>query len=287
LYIASAHPGNKFAFLGMQDAALPSSPESWTFFGYVSYPLSLAEQDATAHITNAQHLAHLRRLAADFADPFGTAFAALPADSPVWRVPMTSWDPGAAGHEWDSRGGRATLAGDAAHAMTYQRGQGLNHSLTDAGELCRAIRTFVAASADVEGASAPSSFFLLACPASTSSSSSPSSSSSSPSSAASAPSALASLIAPSPARQPLRSSQRDAIAAYEAEMVARGGEEVRLSITNTTMLHDWAKVLASPVMTKGMRTNASPATTADENAEGAAEADGEARRGGSARRDVT
>ncbi|KAK5012040.1 hypothetical protein LTR60_004589, partial [Cryomyces antarcticus] len=95
LYMASVHPGNKFAFLGMQDVALPSSPESWTFFGYISYPLSLAEQDATAHHTNAQHLAHLRRLAADFADPFGTAFAALPADSPVWRVPMTSWDPGA------------------------------------------------------------------------------------------------------------------------------------------------------------------------------------------------
>ncbi|KAK5047620.1 hypothetical protein LTR16_011103, partial [Cryomyces antarcticus] len=170
----------------------------------------------------------------------------------------------------------ATLAGDAAHAMTYQRGQGLNHSLTDAGELCKAIRTFVAASADVEGASAPSSFFSLARPILSSSSSS--SSSSSPPSAASAPSAPASLVAPSPARQPLRSPQRDAIAAYEAGMVARGGEEVRLSIANTTMLHDWARVMTSPVMTKGLRANTSTATKADQNAEGVAEADGDARR---------
>lgn len=27
------------------------------------------------------------------------------------------------------------MVGDAAHPMTYQRGQGLNHSLTDAGKL--------------------------------------------------------------------------------------------------------------------------------------------------------
>jgi 2-polyprenyl-6-methoxyphenol hydroxylase-like FAD-dependent oxidoreductase len=31
--------------------------------------------------------------------------------------------------------GLITLVGDAAHPMTYQRGQGLNHSLTDAGQL--------------------------------------------------------------------------------------------------------------------------------------------------------
>ena len=35
------------------------------------------------------------------------------------------------------------MAGDAAHAMTYQRGQGLNHSVTDAAKLTEAVQQFV------------------------------------------------------------------------------------------------------------------------------------------------
>jgi hypothetical protein len=35
-------------------------------------------------------------------------------------------------------------------------------------------------------------------------------------------------------------------------MKARGGEEVKLSEINTTMLHDWAKVLQSPLFTAGL-----------------------------------
>ena len=43
-----------------------------------------------------------------------------------------------------------------------------------------------------------------------------------------------------------------AIEIYETEMKARAGEEVRLSVMNTTMLHDWAKVLDSPVFKAGL-----------------------------------
>jgi len=45
------------------------------------------------------------------------------------------------------------------------------------------------------------------------------------------------------------------IDAYETELKARGGEEVRLSEINTRMLHDWAKVLESPLFTAGMTAN--------------------------------
>ena len=31
------------------------------------------------------------------------------------------------------------MAGDAAHPMTFQRGQGLNHAVTDSVKLCKAI----------------------------------------------------------------------------------------------------------------------------------------------------
>jgi len=38
----------------------------------------------------------------------------------------------------------------------------------------------------------------------------------------------------------------------EEEMVRRGGEEARLSTENTVFLHDWEKVMASPLMRKGL-----------------------------------
>jgi 2-polyprenyl-6-methoxyphenol hydroxylase-like FAD-dependent oxidoreductase len=48
------------------------------------------------------------------------------------------------GSQWqrpplDNRGGLVTLIGDACHPMTYQRGQGLNHPVTDASELRDAL----------------------------------------------------------------------------------------------------------------------------------------------------
>lgn len=39
------------------------------------------------------------------------------------------------------------MAGDAAHAMTYQRGQGLNHSITDAAKLAEAVKQFASGKA--------------------------------------------------------------------------------------------------------------------------------------------
>ena len=48
------------------------------------------------------------------------------------------------------------------------------------------------------------------------------------------------------------SNQASAIEKYETEMKTRAGEEVRLSVMNTSMLHDWAKVLDSPVFKAGL-----------------------------------
>jgi hypothetical protein len=44
-----------------------------------------------------------------------------------------------------------------------------------------------------------------------------------------------------------------AIATYEAELIPRGSEEVKCSIENGIMLHDWEKVKQSPVFTNGFR----------------------------------
>ena len=139
LFLASAHPGNHFAFFGMQDAVDPDDPSSWTFFFYISWRASLEEQDATADWTNAQRLAQQKEFAKTFCDPWKSAYEWTPDDAPVWYMGLTDWDPGLDGHRWDNHGGLVTMVGDAVHPMTYQRGQGLNHSITDAGKLCDAL----------------------------------------------------------------------------------------------------------------------------------------------------
>ncbi|KAL2867223.1 FAD-dependent oxidoreductase [Aspergillus lucknowensis] len=194
LYLASINPAGYFAFFGMHDAPDPKRPETWTFFFYISWHSPLEEQKATSSWTNAQRLKQVKEFATKFTDPWKSAFAWIPDDHEVWYMSLTDFDPGAEGHRWDSHDGRVTLAGDAAHAMTYQRGQGLNHSVTDAAKLVVAIQEFFSG----------------------------------------------------------RKARGDAIRKYEEEMISRAGGEVRMSTTNTEMVHDWQKVLASPIMTQGM-----------------------------------
>lgn len=43
---------------------------------------------------------------------------------------------------------------------------------------------------------------------------------------------------------------------YMHEMVERAGEEARMSLVNTEMLHDWGKVTNSFLFTKGGHANA-------------------------------
>ncbi|KAH9878828.1 hypothetical protein J1614_002262 [Plenodomus biglobosus] len=197
LFLASAHPGNKFAFFGMHDAADADDPSSWTFFFYISWPSSLAEQDATKSWTDAQRLAQQKELAKDFCDPWRSAYEWTPDDAPVWYMGLTDWDPGREGCRWDNHDGLVTLVGDAVHPMTYQRGQGLNHSLIDAGKLRDALVMLQSGADD----------------------------------------------------------RRNVITAFEAEMIKRGGAEVRDSTANTKLLHDWENVKLSPLFTRGMSKN--------------------------------
>jgi 2-polyprenyl-6-methoxyphenol hydroxylase-like FAD-dependent oxidoreductase len=194
LYLASAHPKNQFAFFGMHDATDAEDPSSWTFFYYISWYSNLEEQDATADWTDAQRLSQAKEFAKSFCDPWKSAYEWTPEGHPVWYMGLTDWDPGAEGHRWDNHGGLVTMVGDAVHPMTYQRGQGLNHSLTDAGKLRDAI-TKIHEGGDCD----------------------------------------------------------KAVTTFEEEMIERAGKEVRDGTANTTMLHDWERVMQSPVFTKGLR----------------------------------
>jgi 2-polyprenyl-6-methoxyphenol hydroxylase-like FAD-dependent oxidoreductase len=202
LYLAGIHPDGQFSFFGMQDASDASRPESWIFFFYISWRSEIdSEQDASADWENAQRLQQVKEFAKAYADPWKSAFAWLADDHPVWYMGLSEWDPGLDGHRWNNHNGLATLIGDAAHGMTYQRGQGLNHSMTDSAKLL----TTVLSKPQADGAGADAA-----------------------------------------------AGRREAVEAFEAEMIERAGAEVRMSTKNTVMLHDWELALQSPLMTKGM-----------------------------------
>lgn len=137
LFQIAPHPNGYYSWLGLHDASDSDHPESWVFWHYISFyePRELENKK-----TRAEHVAHQKAMAAQFADPWRSSFEWMPDDTTTaWYGKLNHWDPALPEHRWDNRGGLITLAGDAAHPMTFQRGQGLNHALTDSVKLCKAI----------------------------------------------------------------------------------------------------------------------------------------------------
>ncbi|KAI6089531.1 FAD/NAD(P)-binding domain-containing protein [Hypoxylon rubiginosum] len=192
---AIIHPDNMMGMFAILDAADKEHPENWRFSFYISWPCSLEEQaaEAAAGMGVSERLQQGKEKSRAFADPLRTCYELVPDDSEaVYYGANGNWDPSLPEHAWDNRGGLVTLVGDAAHPMTYHRGQGLNHSIADVFKLVELL---------ADQGSKP---------------------------------------------------QAELINAYETEMRARGGEEVRLSEMNSLMLHNWAKVEQSPLIKRGV-----------------------------------
>ncbi|TFK51125.1 FAD/NAD(P)-binding domain-containing protein, partial [Heliocybe sulcata] len=107
-----------------QDVRDPEDPTTWEFMIMFSRPV----KQGAPSTPDVDHLTEAKQLAAQCSDPFRTAWTNLPKRKTIWYTPLSYWEP----IPWDNRGGRVTLGGDAAHAMTFHRGQGLNHAINDA-----------------------------------------------------------------------------------------------------------------------------------------------------------
>lgn len=139
LYQVGIHPAGYCAWLSLHDGDDIEHPENWTFFHYISFPES---KDFENSRCNEEHVAHQKELAKMFVDPWKSIFEWMPDDHPVWYGKLRNWDPSLPDHQWDNHLGRVTLAGDAAHPMTFQRGQGLNHAIMDALTMTKAVESF-------------------------------------------------------------------------------------------------------------------------------------------------
>lgn len=71
-------------------------------------------QDDTSHTNDL--LTEFRDKGEKFAEPFRSAFLAIRDAKVIWSSNLSQWLPSA----WDNHKGRVTLAGDAAHPMTFR-----------------------------------------------------------------------------------------------------------------------------------------------------------------------
>lgn len=82
--------------------------------------------------TNPERIAMMKKRAAGFAEPLRSIVMDIPDDLD-FTTPLRLGDFPC--RDWDNKGGRVTLAGDSAHAMTMYRGEGANHGILDAALL--------------------------------------------------------------------------------------------------------------------------------------------------------
>ena len=115
-------PRRLFCFLRTARCARGGQAEDWTFFFYISWNLSIEQQDEERKtFGNKERLAQVKKKWKGYCEPWKSAFECVPEDQAAWYFDLTVWDPSLAEHNWDNENGRVTLTGDAAHPTTYRR----------------------------------------------------------------------------------------------------------------------------------------------------------------------
>ncbi|KAH6663984.1 hypothetical protein F5X68DRAFT_161232 [Plectosphaerella plurivora] len=112
----------------------------------ISWPLRTADDEVKP--TDAGRLANMRARAQHFHPSLRDVVDAIPEGSEVTEIVLQDWPC----LPWDNRGGRVTLAGDAAHAMTMYRGEAANHGILDAYRLYKALEGAHKSGTELRGA---------------------------------------------------------------------------------------------------------------------------------------
>ncbi|GJN77154.1 hypothetical protein PLIIFM63780_000643 [Purpureocillium lilacinum] len=115
----------------------PQDKSTWTTFWVKIW------RGESVHLRDQEALDYINRETSALSGVFQSAIDWTPEGSRVFIDEMKYWVP----VPWDNLGGRATLAGDAAHPMLIYRGQGLQHCITD-------VRNYVDSLVQVRGGGA-------------------------------------------------------------------------------------------------------------------------------------
>jgi 2-polyprenyl-6-methoxyphenol hydroxylase-like FAD-dependent oxidoreductase len=129
------HPDGIWQWISIQDVPDPNDAATWSFQLQSTWRPKEGESD-----DNVASLAALKKRAETYGEPFRSANLWIPEGTTVSENKLSYWVP----EPWDTRNGRVLLAGDAAHPMTFHRGQGLNHGIADARSLVLKLKAAVA-----------------------------------------------------------------------------------------------------------------------------------------------
>ncbi|KAL1841315.1 hypothetical protein VTJ49DRAFT_7152 [Mycothermus thermophilus] len=119
---------------GVMHAHPPDDKSQWSTFWVKIWRKSVLQvpEDATY---GQKALDFLRATTKGLAEPFQSYIDWTPDGSECYINEMRVWT----SQPFDNRGGRVTLAGDAAHAMLLYRGQGFQHAILDATQYLDAL----------------------------------------------------------------------------------------------------------------------------------------------------
>jgi 2-polyprenyl-6-methoxyphenol hydroxylase-like FAD-dependent oxidoreductase len=152
LFFQGHHPNGSFFFFGIQET--PAINERGNFRCQVNvswrYRQGFLERDHATEVPDGQkaRLALIQEIASHWTSPFQDVVRSIPTDTPLQEIKLEDWLPSSGDGAWENLHGRATLIGDAAHAMTMYRGEAVNHGITDVYEL---IECFMLTMTDPEG----------------------------------------------------------------------------------------------------------------------------------------
>ncbi|KAH0558632.1 hypothetical protein GP486_004714 [Trichoglossum hirsutum] len=126
------HPEGTMFWISVMDNPDPADISKKTFQIISTWEGVLTPEE---NKDSASRLRVLRDRVGKYAPPFSDFAAWIPDDTPVHPDRMAVWEP----LPLDHHAGRVTLAGDAAHNITFHRGQGLNLALHDAADFVSAM----------------------------------------------------------------------------------------------------------------------------------------------------
>ncbi|KAL8687312.1 MAG: hypothetical protein Q9218_006479 [Villophora microphyllina] len=130
-----------FSFLDTPVNNPRSDPDTYECQILVSWPYRKGfrgrEKPLDVPSTNEARIALMKELVGGWANPFRDAVINIPADAEIKAIALEDFLPKKG--LWDNRGGKVTLMGDAAHAMTMYRGEAYNHGVADIAGLLSQI----------------------------------------------------------------------------------------------------------------------------------------------------
>ncbi|KAL9045185.1 MAG: hypothetical protein Q9214_001737, partial [Letrouitia sp. 1 TL-2023] len=114
-----------------------ANPDSYECQIIISYPFKSGFLGSTDAIEipekGVERVRLMKKIAEGWCEPFRTSVMRIPDGTEVTTIRLEDWVPKKG--LWDNLGGKVTMLGDAAHAMTMFRGEAANHGITDVAVL--------------------------------------------------------------------------------------------------------------------------------------------------------